>query len=400
MPFFLGLIFLIGVGFAAKTAFEDLRGNYRASRGRAVKAAEDRAAPGGLSRSHRSSAVRNHAAGYWSREAAHGFPVTRTGWHAGWLAHKSASDHQRAVREEARTTQLETRAAFIPAIRDHRARQAEARRQIAEGLAREPSPAGKKAVQTAASNVRLFPPRTPPQDPPLPSERVAPVPGPYAAPPRRADDQPENGERPHSPQMAKLLGTDTPEGAARFDRMSALRDSGYTGPIDQDGNKQADTQSNPSPAWRRPRASSYGAWRADDINERWDDPLPSDTQSTPSPATNGAAPMSRGPAEQTYDQTIQDSNDIIRDCEQELARLKARKITQKLEQLASSGLDPANLGRASDIDDALKEQEKAAQKALDTSQSFRDGLQRDHGGMNESHQSAPVKGAQPEFYEG
>ena len=110
--------------------------------------------------------------------------------------------------------------------------------------------------------------------------------------------------------------------------------------------------------------------------------------------------MSRGPAEQTYDQTIQDSNEIIRDCEEELARLKARKLTQKLENLASSGLDPANLGRASDIDDALKEQEKAAQKALDTAQSFRDGLQRDHGGMNESHQSAPVKGAQPEFYEG
>lgn len=40
----------------------------------------------------------------------------------------------------------------------------------------------------------------------------------------------------HSPQMARLLGTDTPEGAARFDRLSALRDSGYTGPVDQDGN--------------------------------------------------------------------------------------------------------------------------------------------------------------------
>jgi hypothetical protein len=36
--------------------------------------------------------------------------------------------------------------------------------------------------------------------------------------------------------MAKLLGTDTPEGRERFDRGSALRDSGYTGPIDQDGN--------------------------------------------------------------------------------------------------------------------------------------------------------------------
>lgn len=35
--------------------------------------------------------------------------------------------------------------------------------------------------------------------------------------------------------MAKLLGTDTPEGAARYERLSALRDSGYTGPVDQDG---------------------------------------------------------------------------------------------------------------------------------------------------------------------
>src|ERR1035438_3420367 len=40
----------------------------------------------------------------------------------------------------------------------------------------------------------------------------------------------------HSPEMARLLGTDTPEGAARFDRGSTLRESGYTGPIDQDGN--------------------------------------------------------------------------------------------------------------------------------------------------------------------
>ncbi len=36
--------------------------------------------------------------------------------------------------------------------------------------------------------------------------------------------------------MARLLGTDTPEGAARFERLAALRDSGYSGPIDQDGN--------------------------------------------------------------------------------------------------------------------------------------------------------------------
>jgi hypothetical protein len=38
-----------------------------------------------------------------------------------------------------------------------------------------------------------------------------------------------------SPELARVLGTDTPEGAARFERLSKLRDSGYTGPVDQDG---------------------------------------------------------------------------------------------------------------------------------------------------------------------
>lgn len=58
-----------------------------------------------------------------------------------------------------------------------------------------------------------------------------------------------------SPQMARLLGTDTPEGAARFERLSALRDSGYTGPVDPDGNALTEAEARMSPQQRREAAA-------------------------------------------------------------------------------------------------------------------------------------------------
>ena len=55
--------------------------------------------------------------------------------------------------------------------------------------------------------------------------------------------------------MARLLGTDTSEGAARFNRLSALRDSGYTGPVDQDGNAITEAEARKSPQQRREAAA-------------------------------------------------------------------------------------------------------------------------------------------------
>jgi len=55
--------------------------------------------------------------------------------------------------------------------------------------------------------------------------------------------------------MARLLGTDTPEGAARFERLSALRDSGYTGPVDQDGYAISEAEARRSPQERREAAA-------------------------------------------------------------------------------------------------------------------------------------------------
>lgn len=42
-----------------------------------------------------------------------------------------------------------------------------------------------------------------------------------------------------SPEMRRAMGCDTPEGAERFRRLSAAREGGYTGPVDQDGNRVA-----------------------------------------------------------------------------------------------------------------------------------------------------------------
>ena len=46
---------------------------------------------------------------------------------------------------------------------------------------------------------------------------------------------PEPGPaEPMSPAKAALLGCDTTEGRARFDRLRAYREAGYQGPLDQD----------------------------------------------------------------------------------------------------------------------------------------------------------------------
>lgn len=51
-----------------------------------------------------------------------------------------------------------------------------------------------------------------------------------------AGARPSERARYQDPAMRKVLGLDTPEGAERFDRLTRLREAGYDGPVDQDGN--------------------------------------------------------------------------------------------------------------------------------------------------------------------
>ena len=154
------LILLLAIGFALHGAWDHVKGSRGASRDQRMKEVAKTFPKGALPKSRQRSAARRHAAGWWGREAAHGFPVARTGWHAAWLAHQTAADHHQARREEARTTALETRASVLKGMPEHKQRQAEAQKEldaIEEELAAQQakgSPAtGKRAVREAADEV-------------------------------------------------------------------------------------------------------------------------------------------------------------------------------------------------------------------------------------------------------
>jgi hypothetical protein len=154
------ILLLIVVVWATKGAWDHAKGTRTASRDQRMKEVAGTYPKGVLPKSRRKAAARQHAAGWWAREVRHGFPVTKTGWHAAWLAHQTTADHHKARREEARTTALETRASVLKGIPEHKKRQAEAQAEldaIREELAAQEakgSPAtGRKAAREAADEV-------------------------------------------------------------------------------------------------------------------------------------------------------------------------------------------------------------------------------------------------------
>ena len=84
-----------------------------------------------------------------------------------------------------------------------------------------------------------------------------------------------------NPALARVLGTDTPEGAARFQRLSALRDSGYAGPVDQDGYAVSAEDAHRSPR-QRGEAAALDDMKAE--MRKW--------RSLPAPGPGPAEPMS------------------------------------------------------------------------------------------------------------
>jgi hypothetical protein len=431
------LLLCVGIGVSVKSAWDHMGDDRRKSGDAKVKAAKK---TGDVPRNRERAMRRRHAIGWWIREAGGGFPVARTGWHAGWIAHRRESRHQRHIREEARTSDLEAKAAYGPALRDHKTRQKALRDEIIRVYDDSP-PAGRtgrQAVQEAADAVVLHPdfPRrddwVPDDEPGDPDDESATsdLPGdPY---PVRDDARPDDSDhlRPGQKRCPQCGGSGAgPAGACSYCRGWGSADPDPDAPLAAPGTicgacGHPGTDADPvltegGENFHRSHAVDAAANRRQPADQAalveahnrqfeadtaqadgdWPAGIPHRRHGDASLATEGKA-MPTGTAETTYDQTVVEANGIIAECEQEIARLQARRLAARVEQMASAGLDSGSIGRAMEIDDALKAQEKAAQQALDAAQAFRDGLKRDHGAMNEAHQGAPVVGAQPEFYAG
>ena len=444
------LLFLIAIGFAARSAWDHVSATRKASAAPRLQAAA-KAAGGNLPQRKARAVARRNSAGWWLREAGSGFPVARTGWHAGWIAHKTEALQHRARREEARTLHGDVQASVLEELPKHKQRQAEARARRDAILAQlddaPPSGAkGRKAVEEAAGAVILPFVRRPRPAAPLPSDTVGepegqPEPGPVAGP--RLSDHVESGD----PLCGSCRGTGAGEDgngtcpecrgwghgpgnpdAPKLPADAICQACGNPGrpgdPVVQDGNHRLHRSHITDDIARRAERLNGGSPSADTARDPTDpttegehvttdtdeyalkpggslwDPIENNGQQSGTPTPTGGAPMATATAETTYDQQLAAANDVISSAEQALAELKRQRLAQKVENLASLGLDSGSLSRAADIDDSLKEQEKLAQRTIDAATSFRDGLRRDHGNVNEAHQNSPNGGAERAFYQG
>lgn len=140
-------------------------------------------------------------------------------------------------------------------------------------------------------------------------------------------------------------------------------------------------------------ASAWASLGSQDPPPRGD----SGTPVTPAPTTEGNT-MASG--DTNYTQQMRELTEIRRDAEAEVNDVRRKRMVSRLDILMSLGLDKDSLSDAAAIDDALKEQEKAAQQTLDAADAAIAGLAKRHGGIKGAVDDSPVdKPAEPGFYQ-
>jgi hypothetical protein len=121
---------------------------------------------------------------------------------------------------------------------------------------------------------------------------------------------------------------------------------------------------------------------------------------TPASPTQGEPAMAVA-ADTTYTDQLGALTRIRDDADEELTRVRAKRMLNHLDTLSGLGLDSQTLSDAAAIDDALRKQEAAAREALEAADTARDGLVRRHGGIQEAVDNSPVEvPAEPAFYAG
>lgn len=271
-----------------------------------------------------------HAMAWFTGEAVRGFPVTRAGFQSGWLAHQTAMAQYRARREEARTSHLEARASILSELTAHRRRQAEAQARIdaAQAPQDEPADADEPADELAARRAS-----------------------------RRVDGEPE-----------------TEADRRFFDE----RESGYDGPLNQDG--------------RRPNMN--------DPQERRDaETLAALSGRTP-PSPEGIQHMANA-TDTNYTTVLTSADNQAELADASAADIRNLRIQAELmlEGMEAANMDPASLADQADHVARLRAAEQALNGVTESGAQVSKGLKVRHGGIKEAHDDAPVEAAESGFYQ-
>ena len=345
------LLLLFVVGWALRGAWQHVHGKLRDSREERI-AETAKKYPQGMSKTQKRVTAARHDAGWWLREASHGFPVARTGWHAGWLSHKTAALHQKAIRDQARQQHEQVQGSLADAVK----RQGQQNFTAVEAAIDGQPPDQAKATM---GQLLKFPQR--PQSPDQPEQEAtdpAPEPGPYS--PRdetarwlrapMADPRPHCSACGHPPRPGDDL-VPTPEGWHVHESHTTDPDSGLYQPA-------------------RPADNSKGVTEV---------------------------PTGTATAETTYSQDITKCQKIMIGCDVEGARLRAQQAQAWVEEMVTAGLDAKHTGMAADLSDQIEEQIKANQRVHDGAQALRDSIRRTHQAGHEYHSGAPDGGASREY---
>lgn len=364
-------LLIFALAYAADKAIQHVR--RRMGESRSERIAEGMEKFPEMSRGRRKRMAARHDTGWLASEVAHGFPVTRTGWHAGWLSHKTAAVHQKAIRDEARRTHADVQ----DSLRAATAKEADRNVTAITGAAGVSDLTRKQAADTLAKVIPITAAKGV-------SEGVSDG-GSQEAVPEAA---PEPG--PYAPQATS---PDAEPAAPGITRCQACGHEGRPG--DELVTKQPEGWKVHQSHFTDPDSGFY-----EPSEDNWPSGVPHKRKSDPAPsAPTQGEPVTTQAADITYDQVIRECESEIEDCDSRLAELHRKQLGNMADSLTGVLRDGPTLSSLADWDDSVQAQIKAVQDAKEHAEAVRDGMKRNHGGMNQAHQDAPVQGAQPQFYE-
>jgi DNA primase len=195
-----------------------------------------------------------------------------------------------------------------------------------------------------------------------------------------------------------------------YERIRAARQP-QKPPAAEPGPAAQDTQDPPAqkqdpPAQETAQQDTPDEWPWTPLNPQgqqqqpsWQQPKTGQAETSPAPppaSTKGTTTMS---GDTNYEQELAELTAMLQDAEEDLNSVQRKRMKSRVDILSTMAVDQATLAEAADIDDALQQQEKAAQQTYEAIQTAIAGLQKRHGGIKQAVDDSPVdKPADPDFY--